>query len=119
MTAGFLTTHVLDTARGCPAEGIEIALFAGDIADDARPIARVMTNADGRTDGPILSENDFETGVYTLVFNVGAYLKRTGQVTDETVFLDRIPIVFAMTELSHYHVPLLLSPYGYSTYRGS
>ena len=117
--AGYLTTHVLDTARGCPAEGIEIVLSRID-ATGRHPVARSRTNADGRTDAPILAAADFATGCYELVFHVGAYLRQSGQVAAEPLFLDEIPIRFGMNDAgAHYHVPLLLSPYGYSTYRGS
>jgi 5-hydroxyisourate hydrolase len=116
--AGFLTTHVLDTARGCPAEGIAIALYR--LSGTAREkIAEARTNADGRTDTPILPETGFETGTYELVFFAGDYLRATGQAGPAPLFLDEVPIRFGMAEDDHYHVPLLLSPYGYSTYRGS
>ncbi|MBV0912162.1 hydroxyisourate hydrolase [Anianabacter salinae] len=116
--AGWLTTHVLDTARGCPADGIAIWLYRVN-GNSHRKIAEAVTNADGRTDGPILPEAKFEIGTYELVFHAGDYLRRTGQVTAEPLFLDQVPIRFGMSEGAHYHVPLLLSPYGYSTYRGS
>ena len=117
--AGYLTTHVLDTARGCPAEGIEIALH--DLGTEPpRLIARARTNAEGRTDAPILAAADFAPGCYELVFHVGAYLRRSGQAGPEPLFLDDIPIRFGINDAgAHYHVPLLLSPFGYSTYRGS
>ena len=109
--AGYLTTHVLDTARGCPAEGLRI-----ELRRDGALLAEKVTNADGRTDGPILPEDAFATGAYELTFHAGAYLAATGQPGG---FLDVVPIRFAMDEAAHYHVPLLLSPFGYSTYRGS
>ncbi|TFL17588.1 hydroxyisourate hydrolase [Jannaschia formosa] len=112
---GYLTTHVLDTARGCPAAGLKIELFRIEGAARAK-LAEVETNADGRTEGPILPEPEFATGTYELVFHAGAYLARTGGPGG---FLGEIPIRFAMAEADHYHVPLLLSPFGYSTYRGS
>jgi 5-hydroxyisourate hydrolase len=115
---GFLTTHVLDTARGVPAQGISIWLYR--ISGNSREkIAQTVTNADGRSDTPILPQETFKTGQYELVFFVGNYLRRHGLVREEPLFLDQVPIRFAMSEDSHYHVPLLLSPYGYSTYRGS
>lgn len=115
---GYLTTHVLDTARGMPAAELRIELYR--LVDGRRDFhCEVLTNADGRTDTPILPENDFATGVYELVFHAGAYLKATGQAGAAPLFLDDVPIRFGMAEDDHYHVPLLLSPYGYSTYRGS
>ena len=116
--AGYLTTHVLDTARGRPADGLKIALYR--VAGAGRvKIAEAVTNADGRTDAPILPEGSFATGVYELVFFAGAYLDRVGALGGEPRFLDEVPIRFGMDEATHYHVPLLLSPFGYSTYRGS
>lgn len=116
--AGFLTTHVLDTARGCPAEAIEITLYRVS-GNSHRKIGEAVTNADGRTDTPILPEKDFKTGTYELVFHAGEYLRASGLAGDAPFFLDQVPIRFGMSENAHYHVPLLLSPYGYSTYRGS
>lgn len=115
--AGYLTTHVLDTARGRPASGLEIELYR--IEGEGRTLLnRLTTNQDGRTDTPILAEDAFAPGTYELVFHAGAYLERLGNVP-ETAFLDQVPIRFIMAEDAHYHVPLLLSPFGYSTYRGS
>ncbi len=115
--AGYLTTHVLDTGRGCPAEGIKIALYR--VSGNAhRKIAETVTNADGRTDAPILPEDKFKTGTYELIFFCEEYLNAQG-VDDDPLFLGQIPIRFGMNVEEHYHVPLLLSPYGYSTYRGS
>lgn len=116
--SGYLTTHVLDTARGCPAEGIKIALYRVS-GNSHRKIAEAVTNADGRTDKPILPEGKFKTGSYELIFFCGDYLRETRQAEGETLFLDSVPIRFGMDAEDHYHVPLLLSPYGYSTYRGS
>ncbi len=116
--AGYLTTHVLDTARGCPGAGIGVTLFRLE-GDARREIARALTNADGRTDAPILGEGNFTPGVYELVFACGAYLRAAGLQAQAPLFLDAVPIRFGMSEAAHYHVPLLLSPYGYSTYRGS
>lgn len=119
--SGYLTTHVLDTARGIPAQGITITLYS--VSGDSRTkIATTVTNHDGRTDSPILPKEAFKTGHYELVFEVGAYLKAAKLVSDadEPLFLDLVPIRFGMNDAeAHYHVPLLLSPYGYSTYRGS
>ncbi|MEM7686585.1 MAG: hydroxyisourate hydrolase [Pseudomonadota bacterium] len=113
--SGYLTTHVLDTSRGCPAEGLTIVLFRMAGTERTR-IAEMATNEDGRTDAPILPTPDFATGTYELEFHAGDYL-RANDASD--AFLDIIPIRFAMAEAAHYHVPLLLSPFGYSTYRGS
>jgi 5-hydroxyisourate hydrolase len=121
--SGYLTTHVLDTARGCPAVGLEIGLFR--IEDKRRgQLCSVVTNSDGRTDGPILSEAEFEIGVYELVFHAGPYLEAAGAgfdgfEADGLPFLNAVPVRFGMSMARHYHVPLLLSPFGYSTYRGS
>ena len=116
--SGYLTTHVLDTAKGCPAEGLKIALYAVN-GNSHRKIVEMVTNADGRTDAQILPEADFKIGTYELVFFAGDYLRNSGQAAAEPLFLDQIPIRFGMSEDDHYHVPLLLSAHGYSTYRGS
>jgi 5-hydroxyisourate hydrolase len=118
MMAGYLTTHVLDTALGSPAAGLKIMLYSVS-GNSHRKIADMVTNADGRTDTPILPEEDFKTGTYELVFCAGEYFRSSDQVRSEPLFLDEIPIRFGMAEASHYHVPLLLSPYAFSTYRGS
>ena len=116
--SGYLTTHVLDTARGCPAQGLKIDLYR--IENETRThIRSLVTNADGRTDEQILPAAEFATGVYELVFHAGDYLDAIGTPPETPRFLDMIPLRFGMSEASHYHVPLLLSPFGYSTYRGS
>ncbi|WP_323767112.1 hydroxyisourate hydrolase [Antarctobacter sp.] len=116
---GYLTTHVLDTARGCPAEGLKIELFRIE-GDSRTPLKTLTTNADGRTDEQILPADQFRVGVYELVFYAGAYLDATGTPPEEPRFLDVIPLRFGMSDAAaHYHVPLLLSPFGYATYRGS
>lgn len=117
--SGYLTTHVLDAARGVPAQGIRIVLFRiGDNGPEL--IAQAVTNHDGRTDTPILPVGAFETGTYELVFHAGDYLRATGQAGAEPLFLDVVPIRFGISDpAAHYHVPLLLSPFSYSTYRGS
>lgn len=115
-----LTTHVLDTALGIPAKGMMIDLFR--INEEVKEYIRtVRTNADGRIDGgPILSGEDFRKGTYELLFHAGAYLRMTGLKLSDPLFLDLIPIRFGISDVAgHYHVPLLISPYGYSTYRGS
>ena len=120
---GYLTTHVLDTARGCPAVGLKIELYSLDGSQRSQ-LCSAMTNADGRTGEPMLPAEEFTTGVFELVFHVGPYLQKFGLVVDELspgtpLFLDAIPIRFGISVPRHYHVPLLLSPFGYSTYRGS
>ena len=117
--SGRLTTHVLDTARGRAAEGLTIDLYRIE-AGGRHHLAQAVTNADGRTEGPILPGGAFAPGVYELVFHAGSYLRATGQAGAEPLFLDEVPVRFGISEgTAHYHVPLLLSPFGYSTYRGS
>jgi 5-hydroxyisourate hydrolase len=112
---GKLTTHVLDTAKGCPAQGVRIDIFRGDVQ-----LASVVTNADGRVDAPILEGEALVSGNYELRFYAGDYLRTTTPGLKEPLFLDIIPIRFGIADASqHHHVPLLLSPFGYSTYRGS
>lgn len=118
--AGRLTTHVLDTARGHPAAGIAIELWRLD-ADGGRALLKtVRTNADGRTDEPLLDAGEMAAGSYELVFAVGAYFAAHAVATSTPPFLDRVPVRFGIAEpAAHYHVPLLASPWAYSTYRGS
>lgn len=119
MTDGYLTTHILDTARGVPADGVRIALYKVT-GNSHSKITEMVTNSDGRTDSPILPSEDFAVGTYELIFFVGDYLREAGLVVDDPLFLDEIPIRFGVNDpQSHYHVPLLISPFGYSTYRGS
>jgi 5-hydroxyisourate hydrolase len=114
---GRLTTHVLDTALGKPAAGLTVELFR--IGTFEEHVITAKTNADGRVEKPLLEGNAFKSGVYELRFHAGEYLRRTAALT-EPAFLDIVPIRFGIaSESEHYHVPLLLSPYGYSTYRGS
>lgn len=115
---GFLTTHVLDTALGVPAQGMKIDLYRMDGGERIH-LHSLVTNDDGRTDQQILPEAEFSIGTYELVFHAGEYLDRVGAAPESPRFLDLVPIRFGMSEASHYHVPLLLSPFGYSTYRGS
>jgi 5-hydroxyisourate hydrolase len=115
---GRLTTHVLDTATGRPAAGLSIALYRLEGA--ARTLLKtVATNADGRCEAPLLAGGEFRTGEYELVFAAGDYLRGRGMKLPEPAFLDSVPIRFGMADPVHYPVPLLISPYGYSTYRGS
>lgn len=116
--SGYLTTHVLDTARGCPAEGLKIDLYRID-GDSRTHLRSLTTNSDGRTDEQILPAAEFDVGTYELVFHAGAYLDAVGTPPESPRFLDVVPLRFGMSEEAHYHVPLLLSPFGYSTYRGS
>eukprot|EP00873_Tetraselmis_striata_P031140 jgi/Tetstr1/451404/TSEL_038440.t1 len=116
-TTGRLTTHVLDTANGTPAKGMTIDLYRVD--GDAAVFERsVVTNADGRCDGPLLEGDAFAEGAYRLNFHVGEYFSKiNGKAVD---FLDVVAVDFRVSDGgAHYHVPLLVSPFGYSTYRGS
>ena len=119
MSGGRLTTHVLDTARGVPAAGVAITLYRIS-GQSHRKVMEAVTNADGRVDAPLLAGDALTAGTYELVFGAGDYLRRTGQAGAEVLFLDEIPIRFGVAEPgAHYHVPLLISPFAYSTYRGS
>ena len=116
---GKLTTHVLDTAKGKPAHGVKIMLYRVS-GNSHKKIAETVTNADGRTDAPMLEGKALKVGVYELVFCAGEYLMASGQAAGEVLFLDEIPIRFGVADAeAHYHVPLLISPFAYSTYRGS
>lgn len=118
--ASGLTTHVLDTAHGRPAAGLRIDLWRVEPDGRTRLLKRVTTNADGRCDAPLLGPAEMEAGGYQLVFHVGPYFSATGSATTDPPFLDQVPVRFAIAErTAHYHVPLLVSPYGYTTYRGS
>ncbi|MBA5776781.1 hydroxyisourate hydrolase [Stappia sp. F7233] len=115
---GRLTTHVLDTALGVPAKGLAIELWR--VAGEPELVKSVVTNHDGRVDSPLLEGEVMQVGIYELRFKAGDYLRGTGASLPEPAFLDLIPIRFGIADASaHYHVPLLLSPFGYSTYRGS
>lgn len=112
---GRITTHVLDTALGRPAAGMRVDLFRMDGDDDQ--VATATTNVDGRVDEPLIEGAAMIDGTYEIRFYAGAYLRANAM---ESTFLDVIPIRFSVASADeHYHVPLLLSPYGYSTYRGS
>ncbi|MDH3352347.1 MAG: hydroxyisourate hydrolase [Gammaproteobacteria bacterium] len=114
---GRLTTHVLDTAAGVPAAGVAIRLFA--LRGDRELCASAVTNSDGRTDRPLLEDDSMATGEYELEFDVGAYFDAQGSELDEPTFLNTVVLRFALRADEHYHVPLLVSPWSYSTYRGS
>jgi 5-hydroxyisourate hydrolase len=117
--AGRLTTHVLDTARGRPAADVAIELVR-DPDGERRTVASTRTNADGRTDAPLLEGGALEPGGYELVFDVGGYFAASGLDAGDPAFLGRVPVRFQIGDAgAHYHVPLLVSPWSYSTYRGS
>lgn len=123
---GWLSTHVLDTVKGGPAQGMRIDLYVRepslDGCADGRwlPLRSVRTNADGRVDGPLLSGEDFKAGHYRLLFGVEAYFREQGADLPDPAFLGQVPLDFAIANPeAHYHVPLLVSPWAYSTYRGS
>ena len=111
---GRLTTHVLDTSIGRPAAGVRVVLRR-----DGEVVAEDATNADGRMDKPLLDGTAFRPGRYELTFHAGDYFRARGVALADPPFLDIIPLHFGIAEDTHYHVPLLVSPYGYSTYRGS
>ena len=113
-TMGRLSTHVLDTSAGRPGVGVRVVLRRGD-----EVLADTRTNADGRTDKPLLEGAAFRTGAYELSFHVGDYFRARATALSDPPFLDVIPLHFSIAEDTHYHVPLLVSPFGYSTYRGS
>jgi 5-hydroxyisourate hydrolase len=116
---GRLSTHVLDTMNGKPAAGVRIELF-GIEGETRRPVAQATTNADGRTDQPLLADDAFRAGLYELLFYVGDYFRARGASLPSPAFLDVVPVRFGIAEPDgHYHVPLLVSPFAYSTYRGS
>ncbi len=116
--AGKLTTHVLDTTHGRPAAGMGLRLYR--VGDAAVQLGAHTTNSDGRIDGPILDGGNFKPGQYRLSFDVAAYFRAQGIDLPNPPFLDVVTIDFGITDANaHYHVPLLVSPYGYSTYRGS
>ena len=115
---GMLSTHVLDTASGVPAAGVSVELHK--LIPEPVLLASVLTNADGRCDAPLLQGEAFLAGDYSLTFRVAGYFRRRGVVLADPPFLDLIVIRFSVAEAErHYHVPLLVSPWSYSTYRGS
>jgi 5-hydroxyisourate hydrolase len=117
---GRLSTHVLDTASGRPAGGMMVELFRIEAGGARTLLKTVMTNADGRTDAPLLIDQAFKVGTYELVFDVAAYFQAKGAATADPPFLGSVPLRFSIAEPNgHYHVPLLVSPWSYSTYRGS
>ena len=124
--SGRLTTHVLDTASGRPAAGVGIELWRLHPGNDGGEgvlrelVATARTNADGRTDRALLAEGALDAGVYEVIFSVGDYFARQGASGVQPPFLDQVPVRFGIADVSaHYHVPLLVSPWSYTTYRGS
>ena len=118
--SGSLTTHVLDTTAGLPAAGMTVELWRYDALGARALVTSTATNANGRTDLPLLQGDDFQPGTYELVFFVGDYFRARGTVLPSPPFLDRVPVRFGIADAAaHYHVPLLVSPWAYSTYRGS
>lgn len=115
-----LSTHVLDTAQGTPAQGVKIEFWHIDSDNTHRLIREVKTNRDGRVDSPLLNEEESKAGEYELVFFIADYYRSIGDDLPEPPFLDKVPLRFGISDPnSHYHVPLLITPWGYSTYRGS
>ena len=118
VTAAKLSTHVLDTANGCPAQGMQIELWS--LHSERKLLKSARTNPDGRTDQPLLQAAEMKVGQYELLFYVGDYFAARGASTPKPPFLDRVPVRFAIADPgASYHVPLLCSPWAYSTYRGS
>lgn len=117
---GRLSTHVLDTANGTPAAGIRVDLYRLDGTGVRSLIKTVVTNSDGRTDAPLLVGDDCKPGIYELAFDVADYFRGKGTAMSDPPFLTTVPLRFSISEPDgHYHVPLLVSPWSYSTYRGS
>ncbi|MEP7457116.1 hydroxyisourate hydrolase [Phyllobacterium sp. SB3] len=117
---GKLSTHVLNTAEGRPVEGVRLTLHRIDVDGVRKLLATAVTNADGRTDAPLLFASDMAAGQYELTFYVGEYFRGNGASQTEPMFLEDIPIRFAISDVQgNYHVPLLVTPWSYSTYRGS
>jgi 5-hydroxyisourate hydrolase len=116
---GRLSTHVLETTRGKPAAGIAVLLYSCN-GDERRLVKSATTNADGRTAAPLLEGSELHAGIYELVFRARDYHRAQKEVLDSPPFLDEIVVRFGVSDpADNYHVPLLLSPYGYTTYRGS
>jgi len=114
---GKLTTHILDTANGRPAAGVDIRLYA--LGKDRELVAAATSNADGRTAKPLLEGSAMAAGRYELEFDIGDYFRARNLPLGEPAFLDTVVIRFAVDSEQHYHVPLLATPWSYSTYRGS
>lgn len=113
-----LSTHVLDTARGCPAAGVLIELVRAE-GQSRHTLKTALTNSDGRTDAPLIERGMLEPGTYELIFHVADYFS-TFEATAQPPFLDIVTLRFTVSDTrAHYHIPLLVSPWSYSTYRGS
>lgn len=120
LMAGKLSTHVLDIHQGRPAAGVTIELWAGHPDQPMKLLKTTLTNSDGRTDGPLLTGDDFRPGTYEIRFQVGAYFRQLPSPLPEPLFLNEVPVRFTVADATaSYHVPLLVSPWAYSTYRGS
>ncbi len=119
--AGHLTTHVLDTMRGLPAAQVAIQLWRLDTSGEGRRLLKSLrTNSDGRTEVPLLEGEELAVGTYELIFEIGDYFNRQDVAIPQPPFLDKVPVCFGIADPSaRYHVPLLVSPWAYSTYRGS
>lgn len=117
---GKLSTHALDIHQGKPAAGLIVLLYRIDGKGQREAIKSAMTNADGRTDAPLLNSEEMRAGTYELVFAVGDYFTQAGVTLARPPFLDEVPVRFSIADAAaSYHVPLLFSPWAYSTYRGS
>lgn len=119
---GRLTTHVLDTANGRPAAGVRVRVYAfgPNVEGERRLLRDVTTNADGRCDAPLLEGEAFRPGRYEIVFGAGAYFAAHGVAQPQPPFVEDVVLRFGIADAAqHYHVPLLVSPWSYSTYRGS
>jgi 5-hydroxyisourate hydrolase len=115
-----VTTHVLDTARGVPAAGVRVDLSAVEPDGRTRLLKTATTDVDGRTEAPLLAGGEMQIGRYEITFHVGAYFRAAGVQLADPPYLDEVPVRFAIADLeAHYHVPLLVSPWSYATYRGS
>jgi 5-hydroxyisourate hydrolase len=118
---GKLTTHILDTAHGCPAANMRITLWFLDPGFEQRILLKkLITNAEGRTDEPLLDTTEFKTGIYELVFEVGSYFQSRGTILPQPAFLDQVPLRFGIADpMISCHLPLFISPWGYTVYRSS
>lgn len=114
---GKLTTHILDTSHGGPAAGVAVRLYSAD--ENRTQLVSAVTNSDGRTEEPLLDGATMQTGTFELEFDVGDYFRGNGAITEQPAFLDTVVIRFSVKRDENYHVPLLTSPWSYSTYRGS